>query len=131
MANKRNTCSAVNVAIWIILSVIICIGLLLLYNKTVFEKFEEEDKKPKPEPVPVVEEPKKNIEMDNTEQNIFDKIIRNELKADDLQKLINAGIVTQNMVEKFLSKIDSKEKEESEGGKIEAFSNANSMYSRL
>jgi flagellar biosynthesis/type III secretory pathway M-ring protein FliF/YscJ len=130
---KKNTFNVVNVVIWIILSIIICIGLVLLYNKTVFEKFEEEaaEKKKEDEPKkeePVVEPPveKKKPEMDKTEQSIFDKIVRNEMKTEDLQKLINAGVVTQNMVEKFLSKLDSKEEE-----KIEAFCGADDKYSPL
>ena len=135
---KKNTFNVVNVVIWIILSIIICIGLVLLYNKTVFEKFEEEaaekkkddePKKKEEEKEPVIEPPaeKKKPEMDKTEQSIFDKIVRNEMKTEDLQKLINAGVVTQNMVEKFLSKLDSKEEE-----KIEAFCGADgNKYSPL
>jgi regulator of PEP synthase PpsR (kinase-PPPase family) len=110
---KKTTFDIVNITIWFILIIIICIGLLLLYNKTVFEKFEDEKK--------VVDEPKKEEKkedesLDKTEQSIFDKIVRNEVSSTDLQKLINAGVVTQNMVEKFLSKLDSKEET-----KIEAF----------
>lgn len=134
---KKNVVNFVNVAIWIILSIIICIGLFLLYNATVFEKFEEEaaaekkkeDEPKKQEEPPVAEPPaeKKKPEMDKTEQSIFDKIVRNEMKSEDLQKLINAGVVTQNMVEKFLSKLDSKDEEE----KIEAFCGAGDKYSPL
>lgn len=111
---KKTPFNYVNFAIWMILIVIICIGLLLLYNKTVFEKFEEEEKEPekkKKEP-----EKKKKESLDSKEQSLFDKIVKNEVSSADLEKLINAGVVTQNMVEKFLSKLD--EKEES---KIEAF----------
>ena len=113
---KKPAFNGVNFAIWMILIAIICIGLVLLYNKTVFEKFEEEEKKEK-EPEPE-QEPKKTDKLDSKEQSLFDKIIKNEISSKDLEKLINAGVVTQNMVEKFLSKLDETEEEES---KIEAF----------
>ena len=111
---KKPKFNYVNFAIWMILIFIICIGLLFLYNKTVFEKFEDEtfeEKEKEKEP-----EPKKKESLDSKEQSIFDKIVKNEVSSADLEKLINAGVVTQNMVEKFLSKLD--EKEESN---IEAF----------
>jgi hypothetical protein len=131
MENKPTFC-IVNFVIWVILSIIICIGLVLLYNKTVFEKFEDEKKKtetehvpePLPEPVP---EKKKDDVLDTKEQSIFDKIIKNEVSSADLEKLINAGVVTQNMVEKFLSKLDSKEEEP----KIEAFCSGGECGSAL
>lgn len=119
---KKTAFNIVNFVIWIVLIIIICIGLLLLYNKTVFEKFEDEKKKesepePKKEPEHVPEtEPKKTDALDKKEQSIFDKIVKNEVSSTDLEKLINAGVVTQNMVEKFLSKLDSKEE-----SKIEPF----------
>ena len=113
---KKPVFNAVNFAIWMILVAIICIGIVLLYNKTVFEKFEEESEpEPEPEPEP---KPKKTDKLDPKEQSLFDKIINNEVSAKDLEKLINAGVVTQNMVEKFLSKLDEKEENEY---KIEAF----------
>ncbi len=114
---KKTAFDIVNLVIWFILSIIICIGSVLLYNKTVFEKFEEEKKtETETETVPVPEK-KKDEALDKKEQSIFDKIIKNEVSSTDLEKLINAGVVTQDMVEKFLSKLDSKEEEP----KIEAF----------
>lgn len=114
---KKPTFNVVNFTIWMLLIVVICIGLLLLYNKTVFEKFEDDKKttpaEPEPEPEP---EKKKKEPLDTTEQSLFDKILKNEVSSADLEKLINAGVVTQNMVEKFLSKLDEKE-----DSKIEAF----------
>ena len=116
------TFNYVNFAIWMVLIAIICIGLVLLYNKTVFEKFEEEkaaEKKKAEEPEPEPEEKekeKKKAELDSKEQSIFDKIVKNEVSSADLEKLINAGVVTKNMVEKFLSKLDQKEE-----SKIEPF----------
>jgi hypothetical protein len=118
---KKPSFDGVNFAIWMVLVAIICIGLVLLYNKTVFEKFEEEEEpvKKKEEPVKKEKEPvKKKEDFDSKEQSIFDKIIKNEVSSSDLEKLINAGVVTQNMVEKFLSKLDEKEAKEA---KIEPF----------
>jgi regulator of PEP synthase PpsR (kinase-PPPase family) len=120
---KKPTFNSVNFAIWIILIAIIFIGLVLLYNKTcTFEKFEEAEKEPEKEPEKkeAVEPKKKSNELDTKEQTIFDKIIKNEVSSADLEKLINAGVVTQNMVEKFLSKLDAKEE-----SKIEPFANFN------
>ena len=133
MAKKTPTFNGVNFAIWMVLIAIICTGLLILYNKTVFEKFEEKEE-PKEETKEEVEEeepkkPKKKAvegmkddekkELDPKEQTLFEKIVKNEVSSSDLQKLINAGVVTQNMVEKFLSKLDEKQEQESA---IEGFS---------
>lgn len=121
---KKTAFNYVNFTIWMILILIICIGLLILYNKTVFEKFEEpaEEAPPPPkkkateEEEPPTEETGEATALDSKEQSLFDKIVKNEVSTADLEKLINAGVVTQNMVEKFLSKLDQKE-----DSKIEAF----------
>lgn len=123
---KKPAFNYVNFTIWMILILIICVGLLILYNKTVFEKFEEPaeeapppKKKATEEEAPPTEEAGEATaatELDSKEQSLFDKIVKNEVSTADLEKLINAGVVTQNMVEKFLSKLDQKE-----DSKIEAF----------
>jgi hypothetical protein len=132
MAKKTPTFNGVNFAIWMVLIAFICTGLLIFYNKTVFEKFEgeteeetEEKKEPeeKKEKKSVKEEmdgdEKKKPELDPKEQSLFEKIVKNEVSSADLEKLINAGVVTQNMVEKFLSKLDEKQEKEAS---IEGFS---------
>lgn len=122
------TFNYVNFAIWMVLIAIICVGLVLLYNKTVFEKFEEEKaaEKEKAEEPEEKEKEKKKSELDSKEQSIFDKIVKNEVSSADLEKLINAGVVTQNMVEKFLSKLDQKEE-----SKIEPFCGGGSFSDPL
>lgn len=116
---KNPAFNYVNFTIWMILIFIISVGLLILYNKTVFEKFEENKTEPEPEPkeekikedsaLSLPTSRKEDSALDPKEQTIFDKILKNEVSSGDLEKLINAGVVTQNMVEKFLSKLDEKQ----------------------
>ena len=53
--------------------------------------------------------------MNKQEQELFEQITKNSLSNDDLKKLISAGILTENMVEKFLNKIDEGAEEKIEG----------------
>jgi len=57
----------------------------------------EEETKPEP-----VEEP-----MTKKETELFQAITRNKISNDDLEKLVRDGILTENMIERFLAKMDT------------------------
>jgi dTDP-glucose pyrophosphorylase len=137
MAKKTPSLNYVNFALWMVLIAIFCVTLLYIYNKTVFEKFEavaEKKEEEKKEDISnmikkmMVTAEKKKEEFDAKEQSLFEKIVKNEISSSDLEKLINAGVVTQNMVEKFLSKLDEKQENESP---IEGFSCSGNNYGAL
>ena len=49
------------------------------------------------------------------EQELFDQITENKIPSNDLEKLIRAGVLTENMVEKFLNQMDKLNAEKIEG----------------
>lgn len=64
--------------------------------------------------------------LNKQEQELFEQITKNSLSNNDLKKLISAGILTENMVEKFLNKIDEGSEE-----KIEGFCSGGSCYASV
>lgn len=67
------------------------------------EPVEEEEEQPTEEAEPeVVDE-----DMNSTEQELFEQITQNKITSEELEKLIKAGVVTDAMIQKFLSRIDS------------------------
>lgn len=62
--------------------------------------------------VPVIETEQETVEevdedMNSTEQELFQQITQNKITSEELEKLIKAGVVTDKMIQKFLSRIDS------------------------
>lgn len=62
---------------------------------------------------------KKDGSLSPQEQELFTQITENLLSGEELQKLIKAGILTENMIEKFLNKIDTIQEEK--GDAVEGF----------
>lgn len=71
---------------------------------------------------PVEQEPA----LSKQEQELFDQIIDNKIPSNELEKLIRAGVLTENMVEKFLNQVDKKNAE-----KIEGFCSGDACYAPL
>lgn len=67
--------------------------------------------------------------LNKQEQELFEQITKNSLSNTDLKKLISAGILTENMVEKFLNKID--EGVEGSEEKIEGFCSGGNCYASI
>lgn len=44
--------------------------------------------------------------LNTKEQELFDNLTKNRLSDKEIEKLVRAGILTENLVEKFLSKLD-------------------------
>lgn len=61
------------------------------------DEVEEEETQPEPE-----EEP-----MTKKEAELFLAITRNEISNENLEKLVKDGILTENMIERFLTKMDT------------------------
>jgi hypothetical protein len=93
---------------------------------------EEEEKKEKEKDIEevkkVVTAPKETETpvLNKQEQELFEQITKNSLSDNDLKKLISAGILTENMVEKFLNKID-----EGADEKIEGFCSGGACYASI
>lgn len=64
--------------------------------------------------------------LDKDEQELFDQITKNTIPAEDLDKLIRAGVLTENMVEKFLNRINRLNEE-----KIEGFCSGKDCYAKV
>lgn len=90
------------------------------------EKDVADIKKALEEPTP--EEKPAAAPMNKQEQELFEQITKNSLSNTDLKKLISAGILTENMVEKFLNKLSNPEEKEE---KIEGFCSGNSCYASI
>jgi len=71
---------------------------------------------------PPVEEPF----LTKQEQELFDQITENKIPSNDLEKLIRAGVLTENMVEKFLNQMDKLNAE-----KIEGFCSGDACWASL
>jgi hypothetical protein len=79
---------------------------------------------PAPSPAPVSTTTNGNsMEILNSkEKELFDQITTNKLSGEELEKLIKAGVVTEQMIEKFLSQLDTTAEEEMSTDKpVEAF----------
>ena len=74
-------------------------------TKSIVDKLLEDKKK----------ETEKGKGLNKQEQELFEQITKNTIPADDLDKLIRAGALTENMVEKFLNEIDRMNQEKIEG----------------
>jgi hypothetical protein len=60
--------------------------------------------------------------LNSKEKELFDQITTNKLSGEELEKLIKAGVVTEQMIEKFLSQLDTTAEEEMSSDKqVEAF----------
>lgn len=60
--------------------------------------------------------------LNSKEKELFDQITTNKLSGEELEKLIKAGVVTEQMIEKFLSQLDTTAEEEMSTDKpVEAF----------
>lgn len=75
---------------------------------------------------PAGEDTKPGPVLNKQEQELFEQITKNSLSDNDLKKLISAGILTENMVEKFLNKID-----EGADEKIEGFCSGGACYASI
>lgn len=125
----------------LLLAVILFLVLMLIFNivygckyPTFTERFEDkvmieasEEPKKKEEPtketvvVPTKEEPKKEMTKKDTE--LFKAIVNEKFSTQELEKLVKAGILTENTIEKFLNEMEeSKEPLEGSGETIEGFS---------
>lgn len=72
------------------------------------------------------EESQEEPVLNKQEQELFDQITKNSIPSADLEKLIRAGVLTENMVEKFLNQIDKISEE-----KIEGFCAGQDCYATL
>lgn len=59
-------------------------------------------------------------ELNSQEKELFEQITTNKLSGEELEKLIKAGVVTEQMIEKFLSQLDSSS-EEKNAAEVEGF----------
>ena len=108
------------IALCILVAVII-IGLVFYSSRSVTENFEEkqnvketkeateDSSKDKESIVPKdAKQPTKNeMKLSNKEQEIFTDLLNNKLTDGNIDSLINSGILTENMIEKFLTKMKS------------------------
>lgn len=72
-----------------------------------------------PAPAPAPSAPPSE-ELNSQEKELFEQITTNKLSGEELEKLIKAGVVTEQMIEKFLSQLDSSS-EEKNAAEIEGF----------
>lgn len=91
-------------------------------EKKKLEEEKEEAKKTVEAGPPVEQEPA----LSKQEQELFDQIIDNKIPSNELEKLIRAGVLTENMVEKFLNQVDKHNAE-----KIEGFCSGDACYAPL
>ena len=92
---------------------IICVVLLLaligmvLYSLRSTEGFtgEKEDEN-------VHDDDHNNVKLDKKEEELFEDLRNNKLEDTHVDKLIEEGVLTEELVEKFLAKLDKNNKEE-------------------
>ena len=124
----------------LLLAIIFFLVLMLIFNivygckypsfterfedKVMTEASEESKKKeaePKKDATPVKEEPKKEMTKKDTE--LFKAIVNEKFSTQELEKLVKAGILTEDTIEKFLNEMeDAKKPLEGSSETIEGFS---------
>lgn len=124
----------------VLLAIIFFLVLMLIFNivygckyPSFTERFEdkvmteasEEPKKKEPTKeevvVPPKEEPKKEMTKKDTE--LFKAIVNEKFSTQELEKLVKAGILTEDTIEKFLNEMEeAKEPLEGSSETIEGFS---------
>jgi len=60
-------------------------------------------------------------DLSSKEQELFQDLITNKLSTEQITELVKGGVLTQNMVEKFLDKLDANLYDTFEGGEVEDY----------
>ena len=68
-------------------------------------------------------------ELTNEEKELFEQITKNMLSSTELDKLIQAGVLTDKLIEKFLKQIDNQFKKDKDD--LEGFCADNNCYSEI
>ena len=68
-------------------------------------------------------------ELTNEEKELFEQITKNMLSSTELDKLIQAGVLTDKLIEKFLKQIDNQFKKDKDD--VEAFCADKNCYSEI
>ena len=94
-----------------VLVAVIVIGVVFYSSRTVTENFEEkqeskEESKEEKEASLTDKQPhNSNNLLSKKEQEIFNDLLNNRLTDVNIDSLINSGVLTENMIEKFLTKM--------------------------
>ena len=94
-----------------ILVAIIIIGLVFYSSSTIKENFAEkqtkdaEEKQTKDAKEKQKIQPSNELKLSDKEQEIFNDLLNNKLTDINIDTLINSGVLTENMIEKFLNKM--------------------------
>lgn len=76
-----------------------------------------------PKDIDVSTEKKVEEKLNKKEAELFEAIRSNQMSNEDLEKLVKAGVVTENMIERFLAKMDTESSDEKiEEPVVEGFS---------
>lgn len=97
------------IALCVLIAVIV-IGFVFYSSRTVTENFEEkqeskEESKEEKEASLTDKLPHSNNLLSKKEQEIFNDLLNNRLTDVNIDSLINSGVLTENMIEKFLTKM--------------------------
>ena len=68
-------------------------------------------------------------ELTNEEKELFEQITKNMLSSTELDKLIQAGVLTDKLIEKFLKQIDNQFKKDKDD--VEGFCADKNCYSEI
>ena len=67
--------------------------------------------------------------LNASEQELFEDLTQNRLSEKEIQKLVSAGILTENLVEKFLAKLENADASTSKEVEVEGFAASEQMFS--